>query len=62
MRGKMREGSASKAEAPQKIDDDQLSAIYVGRGAKGSVDAIYASLAWSPLNASFASLVPLTDG
>src|ERR1700722_7535650 len=25
MRGKMREGSAAKAEAPQKIDDDQLS-------------------------------------
>ena len=23
MRGKMREGSAAKAEAPQKIDDDQ---------------------------------------
>ena len=32
MPGKMREGSATKAEAPQNIDDDQV-AFHIGRGA-----------------------------
>jgi hypothetical protein len=37
MPGRMREGSAAKAEAPQKIDDDRLS--YVGRGATAEARA-----------------------
>ena len=33
MRGKMREGSAAKAEAPQKIDDDQAEPPSTSSGA-----------------------------
>jgi hypothetical protein len=35
MRGKMREGSAAKAEAPQKIDDDQAEPPSTSDAAQG---------------------------
>jgi hypothetical protein len=36
MRGKMREGSAAKAEAPQKIDDDQAEPPSTSDAAQGA--------------------------